>query len=386
MGEPFKSFQTVTNFRGAEALDPAGGERLAGEGSDDRALDNGSAYIREIEGWLAGGGKVAGKCAEEGVARSGGIGDLGEREGRAAEEGVLGEAPRCSCRCREEHRSKLAELDDDVAGSLLQEALAGENEVGGSGELPRLAFVDDEEVDLPEDIVQPIAGDVDPEVHRVGDDEGRGCCGMPGGKLLHDLHLVLGRHVGQDHDRAAAQGFRDSDLPVLEDIDGDLVGGAVVHVLVVLSGPGEGGAFGAFDAFEADAVALEHVEVLGGEVMADDADQMDRAAGVGGGKGGVGGGSAEEVLRFGVRGFHVVDGDGADDEDRGLGIIHAWGLDRRAGSGSQAPSSSRSESSRYTRLHAGRRGSAVINPWGHHGEAGPPPRWRARYPVRRGDR
>lgn len=63
--------------------------------------------------------------------------------------------------------------------------------------------------------------------------------------------------------------------PVFEDVDGDGEGVAVVHVLMVGSGPGEGVAFGAFQAVGGDAFGGEEVEVFLGEVFADDADEVD---------------------------------------------------------------------------------------------------------------
>ena len=77
------------------------------------------------------------------------------------------------------------------------------------------------------------------------------------------------------------------------------------------------------DAGEGDAVVFEHVEVLLGEIMADDADEIDGAAEEGGGEGGVGGGTTEEVLGFCGGGFDVVDGDGAADDDAWSGG-HEW--------------------------------------------------------------
>ena len=68
-------------------------------------------------------------------------------------------------------------------------------------------------------------------------------------------------------------------------------------------------------------MAGEHLEVGGGEIAADDAEQVDGAGEVGSGERGVGGGAAEQVGGFGVGRLDMVDGDGAADED-GEGVRH----------------------------------------------------------------
>ena len=148
---------------------------------------------------------------------------------------------------------------------------------------------------------------------------------------VEHLELVVGRHVGQHHHRRGGGGGRQLDLPVLEHVDGDPVGGALVHVVVVFAGPGERGAGRALDAVEGDPVAGQHVEVLLGVVGADDADQVDRAGEVAGGERGVGGRAAQQIGGVGVRGLDLVDGDGAADGDGGWrmadgGIGHGRGL------------------------------------------------------------
>ena len=113
----------------------------------------------------------------------------------------------------------------------------------------------------------------------------------------------------------------DLDLPVFQDIEADAVGGALVHVGVILAGPGEGFVFRTLDTGEGNPAAFEHFEMLDGEIVADDADEIDRAAKERGGERGVGGGTTEEVPGFGFGGFDVVDGDGAADDD-------SWGSGR----------------------------------------------------------
>ena len=141
----------------------------------------------------------SGEGAQEGIARSGGVGDFAEGEGGAAEEveggagegefgvgGVLGFLG-------EEDGAEFAEFDDDVGGSFFEEALSGEDEVGGLAEIAGFGFVDDEEVDALEDLVEVIAGDGDPEIHGIRGDEG-----FFRGELVHHLQLVERVHVGED--------------------------------------------------------------------------------------------------------------------------------------------------------------------------------------------
>ena len=132
----------------------------------------------------------------------------------------------------EEDGTELAELDDDVAGALFQQALAGDDEVGGFAEFAGFRFVDDEEVDAEEDFVEVVVGDGNPEIHGIGSDEGILC-----GELIHHLELVEGMHVGEDNDGSGRCGGGHLGRPVLEDIDGDGEGVASVHVLVVGTGP-----------------------------------------------------------------------------------------------------------------------------------------------------
>lgn len=63
--------------------------------------------------------------------------------------------------------------------------------------------------------------------------------------------------------------------------------------------------------------------MLLGEILADDADEMDGGSEIGGGETGERGGATEQVFPFRSRSFDVVDGDGAADEDGGVGVGHA---------------------------------------------------------------
>ena len=95
----------------------------------------------------------------------------------------------------EEHRAVLPLLDDDELRPELEDLLAGADEVDLVGEHPRLAVVEDQAVDLAEQGVQLVALGLDPEVHRVGDDELRLL------RLRQDLALGRGVAVGEEDER-----------------------------------------------------------------------------------------------------------------------------------------------------------------------------------------
>lgn len=254
---------------------------------------------------MALGSEVACHSAQEGVTGSCRVGEGFKRVGGAAKN-FLG-------RGGEEHGSEFAELDDDVLRPFFQEDAPGFDEVVGAGEFAGLAFVQHEDIELGKDLMEALVGDADPQVHGIGDDEGAGM-----GALGEHFQLIVRRHVREDDERGAGNFRWKLDLPIFEDIEAHVVGGALVHVGVVFAGPGEGFAFGALNAGEVHAVVFQHLQVLLGEIMADDADEIDGAAEEGGGECGVGGGSAEEILGLCFGSFDMVDGDGAADDD-------AWG-------------------------------------------------------------
>ena len=95
-------------------------------------------------------------------------------EGRGTEEGFGADLPALRV-SGEQHRTELTELDDDVARTFFQQALTGKNQIRGAGEFARFALVDDKQVQLAEHIVQALVGDVDPQIHGIGNDETRRC-------------------------------------------------------------------------------------------------------------------------------------------------------------------------------------------------------------------
>lgn len=261
-------------------------------------MDDAIGEVLEFRG-MRGSGEGSGQSAREGIAGSGGVGHVGEGVGRGGEE-VAG---------AEEHGSVFAFFDDHVAGAHCEEAASGGDEVAAFREHAGFVFIDDEEVDALHEVEQSGSGDIDPEVHAVGDDE------WLGRALVENGELVVRAHVGEEDDPGGGGLRGEARVEFLEDVDGDVEGFAVVHVLVVFAGPAEGAAFDGVDVGRADAAAGEEVAVFCGEVGSDDGAEVD-FRGKRGGERGVGSASAEEIVmdfRVGVDG---IEGDGTGDEDR----------------------------------------------------------------------
>ena len=136
--------------------------------------------------------------------------------------------------------------------------------------------------------METLIRDLDPEVHGVGSDE------LRTGALLQRLELIVRAHVGE-HGHLSGSAHRLGHLgqPVFQHVDAHLVRGAGVHVVEVFAGPGEAFAAAALDAFQGNSTAGEHLEVILGEVMTDDAHQMHGLAEDAGCKRGVGRRTAE---------------------------------------------------------------------------------------------
>ena len=244
-------------------------------------------------------GQVAGEAAGEGVARAGGIVDILKRVGRAAEEIVV---------LAEEETAVLAFFHRDDTGTERLDFFAGFDQAGFLGQFARLAVIEDEHVDPLEEVEQRGLGDIDPEVHCVGDDKLRFF------HLVEDLQLQVGRDVGEEDKVVRLEVVRKLRGEGLEDIEGDRAGFAGVHVPHVFSGPAEGFARGTLHAFEVDAAALEEVPVVGRKIFADDGHEIDRRE-VTGGDGGVGSRAAEKIETFLDGSFDVVERDGTNNEN-----------------------------------------------------------------------
>ena len=155
-----------------------------------------------------------------------------------------------------------------------------------------------------EDVAEFLGFGFDPEVHGVENDE----AGFV--HLFPDAELEFRGDVAEaEEPGGAVLGWYDG-VEVGKDVELGVEGVAGVHVVVVASGPAEG--FAAFDLLDAagvDVVAVEEVEVVVGEVGADDADHVDGVGEVACREGNVGGGAAEGVGGAAEWGFDVVEGE-----------------------------------------------------------------------------
>ncbi|MNX84360.1 hypothetical protein D3C86_1161530 [compost metagenome] len=263
----------------------------------DAAQDDGAAQVLVRE--VIGVGQVTQEAAREAVAGAGGVRDLLDGVGGRDEDVAV---------VLDEHGAVLALLDDDGLGTKLEDALGGLEEVVGLAELTRLALVEQGDVDPLEGLDQRSALARDPEVHGVADHE------------LGALHLVehqaleLGIDVTQEEVLALGVGLGELGLEVREDVQVRHEGVRRVEVLIVEPLPAEGLALDPLQALDVDAAAAEQLDVLFGEVGADNAHEVD-------GReearrhGGVGGGSAERLDHFSARRPDRIQRDRSDDGD-----------------------------------------------------------------------
>lgn len=282
-------------------LELVGAEGFARVAGGDAAVDDCLTEVFEGRLRFTLGAEPPGHAAEEAVACAGGVKDGVEGVGGAGEE-VLGLFAK-------EVAAVFATLHDDETGPFGLQLATGFNEVGGLGEFFGLAVIDDEEVDLLHHVVQALVGDVDPEIHGIGDDE------IGVGELLQSLELVVRAHVCQHGNLGGSSGGVKLWQPGLQDVDAHGVRGAVVHVFVVFTAPRKGGSAAALQAVEGDTFAAEQVQVSLWKVMPNDADEMDRLSEDAGSEGRIRCGATEQVFLRVLGGFDIVQGDGSGDGD-----------------------------------------------------------------------
>ena len=58
-----------------------------------------------------------------------------------------------------------------MARPLVEQQASGLDEIVRACELAGLTFVEHEKIEMRQDFMQTLVGDVDPEIHRVGDDK-----------------------------------------------------------------------------------------------------------------------------------------------------------------------------------------------------------------------
>ena len=138
--------------------------------------------------------------------------------------------------------------------------------------------------------------DVQPQVHRVGHDEFRAA------HLVEHVVLERGRDVRQQDERRVLVRLRQRGREGLEHAQLGQQRAAVVHVHLVFARPMKGFAGQNLQAFEVNFVPAIKLEVFLGKILADHADQFDRAEKARG-DGGVAGRAAQQARVFRLREF-----------------------------------------------------------------------------------
>ena len=241
--------------------------------------------------------QIARKTSRETIAGPGRIVDVLKRVGGATEELPVAE----------EQASMLSLLDGDRRGPHLADAAPCLDQAGLTGQFACLAVVEDQHVDPCDQALKLLLGDVDPEIHRVGDHE------VGTGQLIEHVVLKGGRDVAEQNHSGRLVGLREIWGEVLEDIQLHRARLSLVHVPHVFPGPAEGLSGDYLKAREIDVPPLEEFDVLLREILADDADKI-HGGEEAGRHGGVGCGAAQKVSAFIKRGLDRVESDGTENE------------------------------------------------------------------------
>src|ERR1043166_1282828 len=291
--EFFEVGDAFFDFGAGDFGDAGEAEAFAAKGGDDGSVNHGATEVA-LHGPF-GGCEIAHHAANEGVAGAGGIDDGGERISGGDEEAVRAG----------EDGAVLAFLDDDVFWPELVDGARGGEEVRVIGQLLGFALVEDKSMNALEEAEQVLKGDVEPEVHGVGDDE----LGLL--HLVEHMHLQRGRDIGEEDERGGLERVGQMRGETFKHAQLSGEGAAVVHVQLVFAGPMEGFAGLDLESVKVDAMAAIELDVALGKVLPDDADELDGSEETGG-DGGVTGGTAEEAGVLGMRGFDGVQGGGTD--------------------------------------------------------------------------
>jgi len=244
-------------------------------------------------------GDAADEAAGERVARARRIGHEVDGEGRHPER-VVG---------RDERGAVLAELDDHRRRAVLHDLARAGDDLALTGEELDLGVVENHAVDLGDRVDERLAGDVDPQVHRVQGDPRRRLA------LPTDVELQDREDVGEKQDVALPRGPRQLRIERLEDVEVGLERLARVHVLAVDAAPEERlAALDVLDVLGVDVAAVQDGVLVGAEVVADRADDANLVEERGGERE-MDGSAAEHALAPAVRGLHGVIGNRSDNGD-----------------------------------------------------------------------
>ncbi len=288
---------TLGDGVGSEGAHPFEAETLDVETREDAAVDDG--FAQQLEGDVASlRGEPASEAACEGVARAGRVVDVFERVGGAGEKPAVAK----------KQAAVFAFFDGDVFRAERTDGGTGFDEAGEAGELAGFAIVQDEHVHALEQREEVVFGDVDPEIHRVGDDEFRAR------HLVEDVALQTRADVREEDVRRGVVSGGKRRGEVLEDVQLDAAGFAGVEIPHVFARPTEGFALRDLQAGEVDVAALEILEVRWWEVVADDADHVHRREKARTDRR-VRSGAAEEIGVLFHRSFDGIERDGTNDED-----------------------------------------------------------------------
>ncbi len=188
--------------------------------------------------------------------------------------------------------------------------MAGAHQVLFAGQQFRLAVVEHQAVDPFQQGQQTraLAGDI--VIHGVGHGQGRART------LVQHAHLQLRRAVGQEEDFALPVALGQHGIELFHDVELQIEGLAVVHVFQVAAAPAEGLAAGHdLQPRGVDVAGLEQCGVGGGPILADHPGQPHRSE-VAGGVGEEDGRSAQHVVALLAGGFHAIEGDRSDNDQR----------------------------------------------------------------------
>ena len=183
-------------------------------------------------------------------------------------------------------------LDGDVLWPEFANEVASFDERIFASELAGFAIVEYEHVHPLEQRKEVVLGDVDPEIHRVGDDE-------PGpGHLVEDMTLQARGNIGKQDIFGVIISRRQRGCEMFKYIELDAAGRARVEVGVVFPGPAKGFAGGDLQPAKVDLAAAEKFHVRFREILADDAHEVD-AGEEARADGGIGSRAAEQIGVFG---------------------------------------------------------------------------------------
>src|SRR6185312_7419428 len=164
------------------------------------------------------------------------------------------------------------------------------------------------EVHVAEQLDEVVAAALDPEVHRVARHQLRLC------DLLQDVELKARVDVAEEHVLRALELRGNLRPEVREHAEArfERLGG--VEIVAIAAAPAERFAFGTFESGKVDTARRERVEFLDREVVADDADQLDRGL-VTGARGEIHGGAAEDIVGFAEGSFDGIECDRSNYQD-----------------------------------------------------------------------